>query len=199
MFNKVKSMKFSDYIEVKKEEYTHIQVIPSKSCKNTSTDKILVLVNTMYRKLDKLVKIENKKLVIQSKLKLSYYIHITKDSTEFYFIVPSCFYNQVKTKLSETWKNIEIKKVDVLPININKCTKYQLQYKLNDVLSLNVDKRSNSLLNANLSILEILQSNESVGIFYNFMPLSEKEQNYFKISSKQALDNFKKGINLKKV
>lgn len=198
MFNKVKSMKFSDYIEVKKEEYTHIQVIPSKSCKNTSTDKILVLANTMYRKLDKLVKIENKKLVIQSKLKLSYYIHITKDSTEFYFIVPSCFYNQVKTKLSETWKNIEIKKVDVLPININKCTKYQLQYKLNDVLSLNVDKRSNSLLNANLSILEILQSNESVGIFYNFMPLSEKEQNYFKISSKQALDNFKKGINLKK-
>lgn len=198
MFNKVKSMKFSDYIEVKKEKYTHIQVIPSKSCKNTSTDKILVLANTMYRKLDRLVKIENKKLVIQSKLKLSYYIHITKDSTEFYFIVPSCFYNQVKTKLSETWKNIEIKKVDALPININKCTKYQLQYKLNDVLSLNVDKRSNSLLNANLSILEILQSNESVGIFYNFMPLSEKEQNYFKISSKQALDNFKKGINLKK-
>ena len=198
MFNKVKSMKLSDYIEVKKEKYTHIQVIPSKSCKNTSTDKILVLANTMYRKLDKLVKIENKKLVIQSKLKLSYYIHITKDSTEFYFIVPSCFYNQVKTKLSETWKNIEIKKVDALPININKCTKYQLRYKLNDVLSLNVDKRSNSLLNANLSILEILQSNESVGIFYNFMPLSEKEQNYFKISSKQALDNFKKGINLKK-
>ena len=198
MFNKVKSMKLSDYIEVKKEKYTHIQVIPSKSCKNTSTDKILVLANTMYRKLDRLVKIENKKLVIQSKLKLSYYIHITKDSTEFYFIVPSCFYNQVKTKLSETWKNIEIKKVDALPININKCTKYQLQYKLNDVLSLNVDKRSNSLLNANLSILEILQSNESVGIFYNFMPLSEKEQNYFKISSKQALDNFKKGINLKK-
>ena len=198
MFNKVKSMKFSDFIEVQKAQYTHIQVIPSKSCKNTNTDKILVLANTMYRKLDKLVRIENKKLIIESKLKLSYYIHITKNSTEFYFIVPTVFYNQVKTKLSETWKNVEIKKVDALPIDINNCTKYQLSYKLNDALSLNVDKRSNSLLNANLSVLEILQEEESIGIFYNFIPMSQKEQNYFKISSQQALDNFKKGMNLKK-
>ena len=198
MFNKVKSMKFSDFIEVQKAQYTHIQVIPSKSCKNTNTDKILVLANTMYRKLDKLVRIENNKLVISSKLKLSYYIHITKQSTEFYFIVPTVFYNQVKTKLSETWKNVEIKKVDTLPIDINNCTKYQLSYKLNDALSLNVDKRSNSLLNANLSVLEILQEEESIGIFYNFIPMSQKEQNYFKISSQQALDNFKKGMNLKK-
>lgn len=195
---KTESIKLSKYIEVQKAEYTHIQVIPSKSCKNTNTDKILVLANTMYKKLDKLVRIENKKLIITSKLKLSYYIHITKSSTEFYFIVPTVFYNQVKTKLSETWKNVEIKKVDDLPIDINSCTKYQLSYKLNDVLSLNVDKRSNSLLNANLSVLEILQDQESVGIFYNFIPMSQKEQNYFKISSQEALDNFKKGINLKK-
>ena len=108
------------------------------------------------------------------------------------------FYSQVKTKLSETWKNVEIKKVNALPININDCTKYQLSYKLNDVLSLNVDKRSNSLLNANLSVLEILQDDEAVGIFYNFIPMSQKEQNYFKISSQEALNNFRKGINLKK-
>lgn len=198
MFNKVKTMKLSHCIEVKKAEYTHIQVIPSKSCRNTNTDKILVLANTMYKKLDKLIRIENKKLIIESKLKLSYYIHITKQSTEFYFIVPSVFYSQVKTKLSETWKNVEINKVNGLPIDINQCTKYQLQYKLNDVLSLNVDKKSNSLLNSNLSVLEILQEQESIGIFYNFMPMSLKEQNYFKISSQEALSNFKKGVNLKK-
>lgn len=198
MFKKQISIKLSKCIEVNKAEYTHIQVIPSKSCKNTNTDKILVLANTMYKKLDKLIRIENKKLIIESKLKLSYYIHITKQSTEFYFIVPSCFYSQVKTKLSETWKNVEISKVDSLPININECTKYQLQYKLNDVLSLNVDKRSNSLLNANMSILEILQTDEAVGVFYNFIPMSQKQKNYFKISSQEAISNFKKGINLKK-
>lgn len=195
---KTESIKLSKYIEIQKAEYTHIQVIPSKSCRNTNTDKILVLANTMYKKLDRLVNIENKKLIITSKLKLSYYIHITKRCTEFYFIVPTVFYSQVKTKLSETWKNVEIKKVNALPININDCTKYQLNYKLNDALSLNVDKRSNSLLNANLSVLEILQDDESVGIFYNFIPMSQKEQNYFKISSQEALNNFRKGINLKK-
>lgn len=195
---KTESIKLSKYIEIQKAEYTHIQVIPSKSCRNTNTDKILVLANTMYKKLDRLIRIENKKLIITSKLKLSYYIHITKRCTEFYFIVPTVFYSQVKTKLSETWKNVEIKKVNALPININDCTKYQLSYKLNDVLSLNVDKRSNSLLNANLSVLEILQNQESVGIFYNFIPMSQKEQNYFKISSQEALNNFKQGMNLKK-
>ena len=195
---KTESIKLSKYIEIQKAEYTHIQVIPSKSCRNTNTDKILVLANTMYKKLDRLIRIENKKLIITSKLKLSYYIHITKRCTEFYFIVPTVFYSQVKTKLSETWKNVEIKKVNALPININDCTKYQLSYKLNDVLSLNVDKRSNSLLNANLSVLEILQDDEAVGIFYNFIPMSQKEQNYFKISSQEALNNFRKGINLNK-
>lgn len=197
--HKSKCMKLSKYFEVQRVEYTHIQVIPSKSCRNTNTDKILVLANTMYKKLDKLIRLENKKLIITSKLKLSYYIHITKTSTEFYFIVPSVFYSQVKTKLSETWKSIEINKVSSLPININKCTKYQLQYKLNDVLSLNIDKRSNSLLNANMSILEILQTDETVGIFYNFIPMSQKEQNYFKISSQEAMNNFKKSMNLKKL
>ena len=58
MLNKVKTMKLSDCIEVKKAEYTYIQVIPSKSCRNTNTDKLLVLANTMYQKLDKLYKIE---------------------------------------------------------------------------------------------------------------------------------------------
>lgn len=198
MFNKQISMRLSKYIEVNKAQYTHIQVIPSKSCRNTNTDKILVLANTMYRKLDKLIRIENNKLVIESKLKLSYYIHITKTSTEFYFIVQSVFYSQVKTKLSEIWKNVEISKVDKLPINFNECTKYQLQYKLHDALSISVDKKSNSLLNANMSILEILQTDETVGILYNFIPMSQKEQNYFKISSKQALEDFKKGINMKK-
>ena len=198
MFNKQISMRLSKYIEVNKAQYTHIQVIPSKSCRNTNTDKILVLANTMYRKLDKLIRIENNKLVIESKLKLSYYIHITKTSTEFYFIVPSVFYSQVKTKLSEIWKNVEISKVDKLPINFNECTKYQLQYKLNDALSLSVDKKSNSLLNANMSILEILQTDETVGILYNFIPMNQKEQNYFKISSKQAIEDFKQGINMKK-
>lgn len=187
----------SKYLELRKAEYKIVQAIPSKACRNSGTDKILTLANTMYRKLDKLVRYEDKKLIIESKLKLSYYIHITKSSTEFYFLVPSIFHSQFKTKLSETWKNVEVSDVSSLPININAGTKYQLKYKNSDALSLDTD-RKNNLLNANLSILEILKEDESVGVFYNFMPLSLKEQNYFKVRSQEDLSSFKKGINLKK-
>lgn len=190
----------SKYFEYRRAEYTIVKCIPSKSCKNTSTDKILILANTMCKKLDKLLKIENNKLILTENLvKVSYYIHVTKSSVEFYFIIPSVFYSQFKVKLSETWRNIELQEVDHLPINFNDCTKYQLQYKNDDVLSLDVDRRSNILLNANLSVLEILQDNEQVGIFYNFIPLEEKRQNYFKSKRKKEIEYFKNGKNLKKV
>lgn len=198
MFKKERSLSLSKFYSVQNEEYEHIQVIPSKVCKNKDTEMILILANTMYRKLDKLIKLENKKLLISSKLKLSYYIHITKDNTEFYFIVPKIYYAQLRTKLIETWKNVEVNRVDGLPIDINSCTRYELQYKLNDALSLKTHKVNDSLLDANLSILELLKTEESVGILYNFMPMSVKEQSYFKKNAINSLDEFKKGLNLKK-
>lgn len=198
MLNKRISVKLSKCIEVNKEEYTNLKIIPSKSCKNTNTDKILILANTMYRKINHLIKIENKKLIISSRLKLSYYIHFTKDKVEFYFIVPTVFLNQIITKLSEIWKNVEINEVIDIPINLNEGTKYQLYHKLNDALSLDVDKRSNDLLNANMSILEVLKDDESIGIFYNFIPSGQREQEYFKKHSNRAIEEYKQGTNLKK-
>lgn len=198
MFNKKISVKISKCIEVNKEEYTNLKIIPSKSCKNTNTDKILILANTMYRKINQLIRIENKKLIISSRLKLSYYIRFTKDKVEFYFIVPTVFLNQIITKLSEIWKNVEINEVADIPINLNEGTKYQLYHKLNDALSLDVDKRSNDLLNANMSILEVLKDDESVGIFYNFIPSGQREQEYFKKHSNRAIEEYKQGISLKK-
>ncbi len=69
---------------------------------------------------------------------------------------------------------------------------------MNDSLSLSVDKRDNNLLASNMSVLEVLDNNESVGIFYNFIPTSEKESNYFKVTYKEAIENYKNGQNLKK-
>ena len=198
MLNKKISVKISKCIEVNKEQYTNLKIIPSKSCKNTNTDKILILANTMYRKINHLIKIENKKLIINSRLKLSYYIHFTKDKVEFYFIVPTVFLNQIITKLSEIWKNVEINEVVDIPISLNEGTKYQLYHKLNDALSLDVDKRSNDLLNANMSILEVLKDDESIGIFYNFIPSGQREQEYFKKHSNRAIEEYKQGTNLKK-
>lgn len=199
MFNKkVKSIPIDKYFQIIKNEYVTVQIIPTKSNKNNSTDAIASLINKIFLKLNNLIRLENKKLIIQTQMKASYYIHITKEEVQFYFILPKVHLIKFKSKFSEIWKNIEIKEVDCIPININECTKYQLRYKMNDALSLNVDKRNNDLLAANMSVLEILDTGESIGIFYNFVPTAEKESNYFKTTYKTAIEQYKKGDNLKK-
>ena len=193
-----KSKTIKKYIGIKKNKYTVIQLIPTKSNRNNTTENIASLINRMFKQTSKLIRIENKKLMIETQLKASYYIHITKEEVKFYFIIPTIHLIKFKSKFSETWKNIELKEVDKIPMDINECTKYYLKYKMNDALSLNVDKRNNDLLNANMSIVEILQKDDEVGILYNFIPTSEKESNYFKITYKKAIDQYRHGENLKK-
>lgn len=195
---KAKSMKLNDYVKVIKNEYVTVQIIPAKSNRNNNTDAIAQIINKMYLKANQLIIRENKKLIISTQSKVSYYIHITKDKVEFYFIIPKIHITKFKTKFIEVWKNVEVKEVDRIPVDINKGTKYQLNYKYNDSLSLDVDKRSNDLLNANLSTLEILEAGESIGIFYNFIPTSEREINYFQVNHSDIINKYKNGNNLKK-
>ena len=197
-FKKVKSIPISKLIEIKRAEYVTVQLIPTKSNRNNSTSSIATLINSMYVKVNKLISIENKKLILKTTLKASYYIHITKKDVTFYFIIPKVHFMKFKSKFTEVWKNIEIREVDSIPIDPNECTKYQLKYSMNDSLSLSVDKRNNELLTSNMSVLEVLEENECVGIFYNFIPTSEQESNYFKITYKEAIERYKKGENLKK-
>lgn len=195
---KAKSMKLNDYVKVIKNEYVTVQIIPAKSNRNNNTDAIAQIINKMHLKANQLIIRENKKLIISTQAKVSYYIHITKDKVEFYFIIPKVHITKFKTKFIEVWKNVEVKEVDRIPVDINKGTKYQLNYKYNDSLSLDVDKRSNDLLNANLSTLEILENGESIGIFYNFIPTSEREINYFQVNHSDIINKYKNGNNLKK-
>lgn len=196
---KTKSMKLADYFEFRKAQYEILQLIPTKSNKNNQTDKIADLVNKMYRKTDKLIYKENKKLIIEQQYKFSFYIHIEKYSVKFYAIIPKIYLNQFKVKFRDTWKNIQIETVDELPIDVNQCTKYQLHYKYDDSLSLAVDKRNNDLLNANMTIVNMLEEGEITGLFYNFIPTPERESNYFRSRTyNNSIKRFKNGENLKK-
>ena len=196
---KIKSIKLSDYFEIRENQYEILQLTPTKSNKNNQTDKIAELVNKMYRKTDKLIYKENKKLIIEQQYKFSFYIHIEKYSVKFYAIIPKIYLNQFKVKFRDTWKNIQIETVDELPINVNQCTKYQLHYKYDDALSLKTDLRSNELLNSNLSITSIMEEGENTGLFYNFIPTSEKESNYFRAKIyKKSIKKYEDGENLKK-
>ena len=196
---KIKSMKISDYFEFRQNQYEMLQLIPTKSNRNNQTDKIAELVNKMYRKTDKLIYKENKKVIIEQQYKFSFYIHIEKQSIKFYAIIPKIYLNQFKVKFRDTWKNIQIETVDELPIDVNQCTKHQLSYKYDDALSLKTDLRTNELLNSNLSITTIMEEGEITGLFYNFIPTSDKSNIYFKTNTyPNSIKRFKNGENLKK-
>ena len=185
--------------EYKKCEYSCIQLIPIKSNKNNNTEQIASLINKMFKQSYKYIRQEGKRLIIEQKPKVSFYIHIEKTKVQFYFIIPKAYLNQFKVKFKEVWKNIEIKEVDNIPVNINSCTKFDLHYKYADALSLKVDKRDNDLLNANMTIVDMLEENEFTGVLYNFIPTAEKQSNYFKSNIyPKSIQRFKNGDNLKK-
>ena len=197
--SKPKSMKLSDYYEYRKCEYSIIRLVPTKSNKNNNTEQIASLINKMFKQSNKYINQASKKLIIVQKPKVSFYIHITKEKVQFYFIIPKAYLNQFKIKFQEIWKNIEIEEVDNIPMDINSCSKFDLHYKYDESLSLAVDKRNNDLLNSNMTITSILEGNEMVGILYNFIPTSEKESNYFRSNTyPRAIQRYKNGENLKK-
>ena len=184
-----KSIPISKYFEIQNPEYIYLKLIPSKSIRNNRTYSIMNLVNKMYLNLNKLIRIEDKKLIIRTQYKASYYIHITKEKINFYFIVPKPFYTKFRVKFKEIWKSVEIKEVDSIPLISG--SQYQLVYKNKDYMSTNADMRSNDLLAANMSTVEVLQDGEEAGILYNFLPTSEKQCNYFKASCQQFIREYK--------
>ena len=196
---KVGTIKLSDYFEYRKCEYSIIKLVPIKSNKNNNTEQIASLINKMFKQSSKYIRQEGRKLIIEQKPKVSFYIHIQKNKVQFYFIIPKAYLNQFKVKFKEVWKNIEIKEVDNIPVDVNSCTKFDLHYKFDDSLSLAVDKRNNDLLNANMTIVNMLEENEFTGVLYNFIPTAEKQSNYFKSNIyPKSIQRFKNGDNLKK-
>ena len=151
----LKSIPIAKYFEIQNQEYVYLKLIPSKSIRNNRTYSILELVNKMYINLNKLIKIEDNKLIIRTQLKASYYIHITKEKINFYFIVPKLFYSKFRVKFKEIWKSVEIKEINSIPIITG--SRYQLIYKNKDFLSTSTDMRNNDLLSANMSAIELLQ------------------------------------------
>ena len=197
---KYQSMKVSDYFEYIKTEYTYVELIVTKANKNNNTDQISSLVNEMYVKTNKFICKDSKKLVIEQKPKASLYIHITKDKVQFFFILPKMYLNKFKVKFQSCWKNIEMREIDNIPVDVNSCTKFDVHYENNNALSIAVDKRNNDLLNSNMSIVNMLEENEICGILYNFIPTSEKENNYFKSKTyKKEINSYKTGKNPKLV
>ena len=194
------SISISKYFELVKPQYVFFKLTPHTSCRNNNSDKLAQLVNKLYIDFTKRVYLEEKKLFFKTDTKVSYYIYLEKHKAEFYFIVPMAYKRLFKEKISDTWRNIEIKEVKELPQFSENSTKYGLRYKKEDALSLSVDKRNNDLLSSTLNIMEILESdtNDKIGIIYNFIPSSPTILNSFREYHKEVMEKHKKHIPLDK-
>lgn len=166
----MKSIKLSKYFELVKPEYIYIQIIPHKSIRNYNSVNIAKAIAYTFKRADKMIKIEQKKLFFKTNFKISYVIDINKNNASFYFIVPKPFVNVILEKIEEIWAKATVRVLDK-PINgfTKEAEYYELSYKKEDALSLNTDFRSNEPLNSILNVMEVMKDDDRVTIIYNFI------------------------------
>lgn len=168
------SIKLSDYFEIVKPKYIILKVIPYSSIRNYDSSSIVKTVQIMYRTFWQQIKTDHKKLEINVTYKLSFFIDINKTNVDFYFLVPKHYLSLFKEKIIETWEQAKIEVVKEIKPFSRQANMYSLHYKKEDALSLRVDKRSNMLINNILNVLDIMEEDDRVGIFYNFIPRNQK-------------------------
>lgn len=165
----MKSMKISKYFQIIKPIYKFMKIIPDKSIKNNKTANIANAIVHMYKTINKRIYRENKKIFFETNFKVSYLIDISKNNTSFYFIVPVIYIDIVVEKIREVWEKATIEIKDNIEL-ITKGETYSLNYKYQDALSLDVNRKTNEPLNSILNVLEIMKDNDRVMIVYNFIP-----------------------------
>ena len=208
----MKPIKLSEYVAIIKPTYVYLRLTPNNAIRNNTSSNIAKTIGSLFKTLRQIIKTERKKLIkaMGKKLlgtkfsvalnpKVSYYIYVEKKRIEFYFIVPKQYESIIREKMSDTWDSVTIKPVDELPSFSEDSTIYQLAYSKEDGLSLAVDKRSNKLLESNMNIVDIMEDGDKVGIFYNFIPtsqrswLSEYRSTITKVRMEQPVDKNKAG------
>jgi hypothetical protein len=193
----------SEYFQIIKPKYTILKITPDKSIRNYNstviTKSIQIMYKPIYQRLNKIKK--EFKLTYKEPEKCCFIIDIVKNNVNFYFLIPQFYENLFREKLNEVWPKATLEIVDILPKFSKECAKYELCYSREDPLSLNTDKRCNEPLNSILSILDVLNEEDHVGIYYNFMPSYQKawrkiyNETINKLKAKEPVDREKFNLN----
>lgn len=166
----MKSLKFSYGIQLIKPKYITLQIKADKGLRNYKNIDIARTINKTYKAISKRIRIEQKKLIIETSFKISYVVDIEKTGVNFYFIVPEVFKEILINQISNVWHKAEIKEVEGVKEIPTSFDLYQMYYKNEDALSLKVDKKNNEPLNSILNVINIMEHDDRVTLFYNFMP-----------------------------
>ena len=190
---KVKSISIKDYFLIKNPEYVYLKLITTSSVRNYRAVDLAKIINDTYVKVENRFKKQNKGFEYIAPNKVSFIVDITKNSSEFFIIVPKLHLRAFKQKLTEVFGKITIEEVkNIRPINKD-CLKYSLSYAKDDSLSLAVDKRDNDLLSSNMSIMDVLHDDERVTIIYNFVPQNKFKLNNWKNYHKTMMEKYYNG------
>lgn len=178
MFTKNNPISLKKYFELVKPTYVYLQITPHKSTRNYNSTNIAKAIQGTYRAINDRIRVEQKKLWIETNFKISYVVDIRKPSkedigTSFYFVVPKIFLNLIIEKVREIWSQVKLDIVNSIDSFRRDTVYYQLNYKKEDALSLQVDKKSNEPLNSILAVMEVMQDSDRVTLVYNFIPKSQ--------------------------
>ncbi|MBS5937734.1 hypothetical protein [Clostridium sp.] len=169
----MKTLKFGDYIEIRKPTYIFIKITSHKSIRNFNSTQIAKMIALTYKTLNKKMYKEQKKFIIECNFKISYVIDIVENNANFYFIIPKIIRSELLEKINEIWSKSTIEEVENPFENITQDFIYEVRTTKDDALSLAYDKKSNDPLNYILSVMDVMKSDDRVTMISNFMPRSQ--------------------------
>ena len=170
---KIQSLTLEKYFQLVKPKYTFLKITPHKSIRNYNSTNIAKAITHTWKGINRRVRREQKKLFFETNFKISYIIDIEENNANFYFMVPIVFKAIILKKITEIWSKATIVEVEGIKPFSTDSIAYQLNYKKEDALSLQVDKKSNEPLNSILNVIEIMEETDRVTIIYNFLPRSQ--------------------------
>lgn len=169
----MKSIKLHDYFKTIYPQYSILKIIPDTSIRNYNSESIARIICNMYSiPLDR-IKFNKFHFTYRLPYKTAFFIDVWNGKVDFYIITPEEYERIIIEKCSCIWPKATIQKTFNIPIFSQDALKYEMIYKKEDALSLNVDRKSNEPLNSLLNVLDIMEQDDRVGIYYNFMPANQ--------------------------
>lgn len=209
----MRGIKIKKFFEIVNPEYHVFKLTTNNSVRNNTTGHIATAIASIHmqiwRQIEKdkikLVKCLGKDFLIGTKYtfnqknKVLMYIHIEKESVNFFVLIPSRYEKILLEKMSSNWKGVTIEKVNEIEVLSSDSTKFSMLYDKEDPLSLRIDLRDNDLLSAQLNVLNFMEKEDKAAIIYNFIPVAQNtwksryDATISKIKEKQPIDREKTG------
>ncbi|QTZ82926.1 lipid A export ATP-binding/permease [Clostridium phage phiCp-D] len=163
------SIPMDKFFNLIKPNYKYLKITPDKSIRNYNSANIAKAIKNTYKTILRHIRMEQKKLWVETSFKVSYLVDIKGGNASFYFLVPEVFLPILQEKIREVWSKATLTIEDHIEEHSKKAECYQITYKKEDALSINVDRKNNEPLNSILSVMDIMKDDDRVTIIYNFM------------------------------